>query len=103
VIADLASAGQNADWNAYALAAIIEEARREKGLPLPQWLTADYAAAWRQIFEAGVSALSAAQDEALICSILAALAHHKNQPMLGRMALLTERERAEMLAEVGWA
>jgi len=54
------------------------------------------------LFEAGLAALGDACDEPLICSIMAVLAAYKRQPMLARMALLSEAERVDMLEEVGW-
>jgi hypothetical protein len=92
------------DWNPYALAATIEEARHSaKNPPLPEWLSHDYTAAWSQLFEAGLASLGSATNEPLICSIMAVLAAHKQQPMLARMSILTEAEREAMLDEVGWA
>jgi len=104
VIAQLVANSGMMDWNPYALAATIEEARhRAKNPPLPAWLMVEYAAAWSQLFEAGLASLGAATDEPLICSIMAVLAAHKRQPMLARMSLLTEAERGAMLDEVGWS
>lgn len=92
------------DWNAFALAATIEEGRMEdRNPPVPQWLLPDYSDAWSKLFRAGLEELSNATDDNLIRSILAVLAIHKGQPLLGRMALLSEEKRRDMLDEVGWA
>ena len=102
-IADLAANDKALDWNPYALAAVIEEARREKGVEVPAWLATDYREAWRQLYRAAIAALDPATEEELIRSLIAVIAHYKRQPMLARIALLTEVERSQMLEEVGWA
>lgn len=92
------------DWNAFALAATIEEGRMDdRNPPVPQWLLADYSDAWSKLFSAGLAELSTATDDKLIRSILAVLSIHKGQPLLGRMALLSEENRKVILDEVGWA
>jgi len=104
VLARLGAGGAGDDWNLYAMAAAIEEARSNKQNPvMPAWLADDYAKAWSALFEAGLESLRGAQDESLINSIMAVLAAHKGQPMLARMAILNEEERQAMLDEVGWA
>ena len=103
VIARLVVNGKTIDWNPYALVATIEGARQSKeSLEVPEWLSIEYAEAWRHLYTAGVDALENALDESLICSIMAVLAHYKRQPMLARMAILSESERGDMLNEVGW-
>ena len=103
VIARLVTNGVTKDWNSYALAATIEEVRQSKpGVAVPEWLHIECAEAWRQLYAAGVAALKDAEDEPLICSIMAVLALYKRQPMLVRLALLSESERGDMLEEVGW-
>ena len=92
------------DWNPYALAVTIEEARGKGENPsMPAWLAGQYAIAWEQLFNTALTVLPAADTEELICSLVAVLAIHKRQPMLARMAILTEAARQEMLDEVGWA
>lgn len=44
----------------------------------------------------------AATDDTLTYSLIAALALAKGLRMLGRMAMLTEDQRLEMLGEAGW-
>ncbi len=102
VIARLLTLGKVNDWNGYALAATIETARLEKTQNVPAWLFEGYGTAWRQLYDAGITALEKATDEALICSIMAVLALHKSMPMLARMAILSESERLDMLTEVSW-
>jgi len=85
-------------------AAVIEEARSNKrNPPLPAWLADDYATAWVKLFDSGLASLRGATDETLVNAIMAVLALHKRQPMLARMAILSEEERRAMLDEVGWA
>ena len=104
LIADLGRAGPVADWNAYALVATIEEARRDtRNPPLPSWLVDDYGRAWGAMFDAGIAELRRAADETLINSIMAVLAAHKGQPALSRLAMWSEAERQQMLDEIGWA
>jgi hypothetical protein len=103
IIARFVIGGGNLDWNPYALAATIEEARQNDRNPsMPDWLAGDYAKAWRDLFQAGLTVLPAAETETLIGSVMAVLATFKRQPKLARMAALTEAERSEMLDEVGW-
>ena len=92
------------DWNAFVLAVVIEEGRlNDRNPPLPEWLLADYSNAWDKLFSAGLAELSTATDSKLIRSILAVLAMKKGQPLLARIALLSESEREDILNEVGWA
>ena len=47
------------DWNAYALAATVEQARHSEQNPvLPAWLEAGYRRAWLDILEAGLAELA---------------------------------------------
>lgn len=104
LIADIVATGRSTDWNPYALAATIEEARTNVGNPpLPVWGATAYAEALQKLFESGMAALADAQDELLTTSILAVVALHKRLPFLARFALLSERERGDALAEIGWA
>ncbi|WP_426000050.1 hypothetical protein [Caulobacter sp. DWR1-3-2b1] len=81
----------------------IEQVRgNDENPPLPTWLSDDYAKAWRELFSFALAILPSANDENLVNSALAVLALQKGQPMLARMAILTESERSEMLNEVGW-
>ena len=92
------------DWNTFALAATIEEARHNGGNPdIPERLQDAYQAAWRRLVELGLQELLEADDSTLITSILAALAMGKGQLALGRFAILfDEEERKELLVEAGW-
>lgn len=91
------------DWNIYAFAATIEQARRSgDNPPLPTWLRDDYEAAWRDLQAKALSDLQAAEDDELVSGIFAVLALAKGKAELARMAMLTEDERKSMLDQVGW-
>jgi hypothetical protein len=91
------------DWNTYALAATIEEARQNpKNPPVPDWLLADYEAAWRELEAMALREFPEATTNDLTDSIIAALALVKGRLTLARMAMLTEDERQEMLDTAGW-
>jgi len=91
------------DWNVYALAATIEECRAEgDNPPVPAWCAPFYSAALDDLFHAAHERLPSAETDELIAGLFAILAIGKRRPLLARLALLTEKERAEMLDEVGW-
>jgi hypothetical protein len=92
------------ELNTYALAVVIEQARRERANPdMPSWLGSAYDAAWQDLVDLGLRDLRrASEDDDLIGAIIAALSYTKGLPMLSRMAMLTEKERKQMLDEVGW-
>ena len=92
------------DWNTYALAATIEEARQNRCNPnVPIWLRDAYESAWRQLVELALSDLHATNDATLVCSTIAVIAFGKGQSTLGAIAMLTEDERKEMLDGPGAA
>jgi len=89
-----------ADWNTYALAATIEDARDNPDNPeLPEWLRPSYELAWRNLERLALSEFPAAEDDSLIDCVIAVLALSKGRRLLGRMAMLTEDEREEILGE----
>jgi hypothetical protein len=91
------------DWNTYALATTVEQARHNGHNPeLPSWLRNSYEAAWRQLIELGFRDLRNAKESTLICSIFAALAMGKGQTALSHMSMLTEDEREAILNKMGW-
>lgn len=102
-IARMTEAAAEPDWQPFALAASIDEARLEERNPdLPAWLADDYGAAWVQLFRTAWRLLPEAEEENLLATLFAVLAIGKHLPLLARMALLNESERGEMLEEVGW-
>lgn len=102
-LARIHAARRQPDWNTYALAATIEEARLSGGgPPLPDWLVNDYELAWQRLTALALAEFGAAVDDELVSSILAVLALSKGKTTLARMALLTEDERQELLDGAGW-
>jgi hypothetical protein len=87
----------------YAIAGIIEIARREQRNPeVPSRLRSDYDAAWRHLVDLAIRDIRQAEDATLVSSIIAVVAIGKGMPALGRMAMLMEDERTEMLDKSGW-
>jgi hypothetical protein len=90
------------DWNLFALAATVEEARHTAANPAPPaWLTADYETAWQQLEVHALAEFPTASSDELIRSILAVLALAKGKRRLARTALLTNDELEDMLSEAG--
>ncbi len=103
LIARLAESAERPDWNPFALAATIEEARSGGGNPqLPDWLAGDYAEAWDRLFRAAHRLLPDAVEAPMLSALFAVLAIGKGQRRLARLALLSEGERGDLIAEVGW-
>lgn len=91
------------DWNVYAFAATVEEARHGNDNPaMPDWLAAEYERGWTELEARALAELPSASDDELVSSIMAVLALAKGKRTLARMALLTEDERKEMLDTAGW-
>lgn len=87
-----------ADWNAYAMLALIEEARHAPhNPPLPAPWIEPYRAAWSTLTKSALRDLASAGDDVTVRSILAVLAHAKGQHLIGQFALLTADEQHEML------
>lgn len=95
---------QPIDWNAYALVATIEEARRDRGnSEIPPYMREAYESAWRDLVNIGLRELQDAESPMLVCSIIGVIAVGKGQFTLGRLAVsFTENERQELLVKVGW-
>lgn len=103
-LARLAAAGKASGYNAFALAATIEQSRAfERNPPAPDWLAATYAQAWAGLCETALDTLRTATDPDVISSALGVVAIHKRMPVLGRMALdFSEAERLAIMVEAGW-
>ncbi|WP_287338605.1 hypothetical protein [Mesorhizobium sp.] len=88
-------------WGAYGLAATIEEARLIDGRnpSIPDWIEPHYKAAWQTLFQLALRDLAVMTDEATVTYALAVVALHRGRFNLGRMAMCTEDERAEMLRD----
>jgi hypothetical protein len=86
------------DWNAYALMASIEESRSgATSIALPDELQHAYRQAWQDVVPLASDHLRLASDDLLVRSLIAVLAHAKQQHTLAAIALCTEDERQEML------
>jgi len=91
------------DWNTFALAATIEEARHDERNPrLPDWLEPAYSDAWGRLVRLALRGLADAKEPNLVRAALAVVAMGKQQLSIGRMALLAEDERLEMLGGSGF-
>jgi hypothetical protein len=100
--AEVAAREHADDWNPFALAAVIEEARHSgQNAPLPDWLAHDYRAALQSLFESALEVIRRTDNKNVVASALAIIAIHKGQRTLGRIAMLTEDERCEMLRTFG--
>jgi len=104
LIADHVEHAAAADWNPFMLAAVIEiERHNGRNPPMPDWLDATYAKAWRRLAAVAHGRLPDAREEGLIRGLFAVLAIGKAQPLLARMAMISEAERRDMLDEAGCA
>ncbi|NGM49735.1 hypothetical protein G5B46_08980 [Caulobacter sp. 602-2] len=103
-LARLAATGKAGGWNAYGLAATIQQSRRHERNPaIPDWLELHYTRAWTALFASALDALRTADDPDVVGSLLAVVAIHRGMPILGDMALeFSEAERLEILIEAGW-
>lgn len=100
ILAGIAEVDSAARWVIFGLPAAIEDARlRGRNPEIPDWLSKAYAGAWDRLFDAALRRLADAIDPPLVQSLLAVLAFHKGQPLLGRLASdFTTDELREMIA-----
>ncbi|MER8424190.1 hypothetical protein [Mesorhizobium sp. M1403] len=100
-IAHISEGHAPAYWGAYGLAATIEEARLVDGRnpPIPDWIEPHYKIAWQTLFQLALRDLAVSADDETINCALAVVALHRGRFNLGRMAMCTEDERAEMLRD----
>ncbi len=74
-----------ADWNTYAIVAIIELARKEGNNPeVPKWLEEDYHRAIRELAEIGAAEISHAEEPEEVRAILSVIAIAKGLRTHGR-------------------
>jgi hypothetical protein len=102
----ISQAAPRRDWNLYALAGLIEiERHRKSNPPIPDWLGADYSAAWRELEKLALYDLSNASDQELIRTALAVIAISRGQLRLGAfLTRLDESELAELTEEkLAWS
>jgi hypothetical protein len=82
-------------WQFFALIATIETERHRKGNPpIPEWLTEDYAKAWREVPDLAMAAVRMSLDPLVVRSALAVLALAKGELKLG--ALLASLDTSEI-------
>ena len=102
LLAEVHEARSVPDWNTYAIASTIEEARLNPNNPsLPDWLLDDYEAAWQKLQKLALKELPVATEAELIDSIIAVLAFGEGRMSLGQMAMLADDERKELLEDSG--
>jgi hypothetical protein len=77
-----------ADWQTYALIGTIETCRHNGGGPaMPDWLAAEYQAAWDEVVSLGCRDLLRVTDETTVRSILGAVAIAKGARPMGDLIL----------------
>ena len=87
-LVDLYSSENVPDWNLFALSAVIEvERHRERNPPLPEWLSEDYHAAWKQLDQLAVTALRKNTDSQTLQSLLAVIAIARGNLKLGALII----------------
>ena len=94
------------DWNLYGLAGLIEiERHRKSNPPIPDWLNADYLAAWGDLEKLALRDLADASERELIQTALAVVALARGQLRLGAfLAWLDEGELAELTEDrLAWS
>ena len=94
------------DWNLYGLVGLIEiERHRKSNPPIPDWLSADYFAAWGDLEKLALRDLAAAAESELIQTALAVIAIARGQLRLGAfLSWLDESELAELTEDkLAWS
>lgn len=89
---------QRADWNLFAIAACIQNCRRQAdNAPVPADLMSDYDDAWAALFEFGLQCIRTSGDPLLVRSVLSIIATYKGLEQLGELlAFLDESEIEEL-------
>jgi hypothetical protein len=83
------------DWNAYAIASVIEASRQSGHNPaIPDWLQDSYKAAWQELLEMGLEQLKVETDETTTRAMLGAVALARGLSRLGR--LLSDLDASEI-------
>lgn len=78
--------------------ASIEEGRIDPEAPaIPDELNEPYFRAWEMILPSALEHMKGADEDALVRSLIAVIAHAKKQHSIATIALCTEDERQEML------
>ena len=85
-------------WSFFLIAGTIELERESPDNPeLPDWLAADYSAAWEKIFELARAELAAARDPLTLRCLLATIAIAKGDNLRGRLLLDHDDEALEQM------
>jgi hypothetical protein len=88
------------DWNLYGLVALIEiERHRKTNPPLPEWLRADYEAAWQSIALLALKDLASSKEAQTIQSALAVVALARGERKLGTLLCHFDESEIDELAE----
>lgn len=93
------------DWNFYGLVSTIEvERHRRRNPPLPDWLSADYDAAWQHVQRLALSDLPSCDDASTVQAILGALALAKGRAKLGALISILDDSELDELAneQLAW-
>jgi len=92
------------DWNAFAIVAIIELARKEgKNPDVPQWIADDYFQAIRSLGEIGTSEVLLAESAEDIRAILSVIAISKGLRVHGKFLVnYSEDELNEIESKIAW-
>ncbi len=98
-IVRIQQARRSADYNPYGIIGVIELCRGVgKNPPLPEWLAQGYWDAWTQVLSLGCRDLGQTDSEAVVVTILGALALAKKQRVVGQVLLdFTQGELTEMV------
>jgi hypothetical protein len=102
----ISQAAPRRDWNLYALVGLIEiERHRKSNPPIPDWLSSDYLAAWRDLEKLALRDLADTSERELIRTALAVVAIARGQLRLGAfLSWLDESELAELTEEkLAWS
>jgi len=92
-----------ADWNTYAIVAIIELARNQRENPeVPSWLEEDYSRAIRELAQIGSVEVLDAKEPEEVRFILSVLAIAKGARMCGRFLVhYSEKELLDIESRLG--
>lgn len=92
----------DADFNTYAFAVMVEDARHRDGNPPPPpAILPDYEEAWRELEALALEEFPRARGKVLVQSMIALLAMARGRPILARICLFAEEELEALLLEAG--
>lgn len=105
-LVQIAAEAAQRDWNFYGLLATIEvERHRKTNPPLPDWLAADYHAAWTRAALIAADDLRLHPDSDTLKTILSVLALSKGERKLGAMLWSQDGDEVDEWLEdrLGWS